>query len=59
MKDTTVQYDENLQSILTHAKDVFNVRKCNEDKPIVWLVCNDDLTTDSRTITEIGLETTG
>ena len=54
-----MSYDENLQSILTYAKDVYNVRKCNEDKPIVWLVCNDDLTSDPRTITEIGLEPTG
>ena len=47
-------------SILTHVHDVYSVRKCNEYKPIVWLVCKDDfLTTDPRTITEIGLQPTG
>ena len=54
-----MSYDEHFQSILTYAKDVYNVRKCNEYEPIVWLVCNDDLTSDPRTITEIGLEPTG
>ena len=50
---------KNLISILTHAKDVSNVRKCNEDKEYVWLVCDNSLTSDPRTITDISPEPTG
>ena len=57
--DFTILLYEKLKSILTHARDVWNVRNCNEDKPIVWLVCDNSLTSDPRTITELGLEPTG
>ena len=55
----TKTFNENPRSILTYTHDVSNVRKCNEYKPIVWLVCDNSLTNDPRTITEIGLEPTG